>query len=255
MNVKQYISTLDLVEGRSTRCNCPVCGGRNTFTVSREDGKVLYNCYKASCRIAGAYQKDRSLKELNYILSRVSKPEEPTFTLPPHLVSGAFNTFVQEYASSVHAENAELMYDPEEHRAVFVIRDRDSKEPLGAVGRALNKNMIPKWKRYDKRNDLLYITGDGDTAVVVEDCASAAAVASAGFIGIAVLGTNLSAGVIPKFKPYKKVIIALDKDASKKALKLKKMLDPYTNSAVRFLPDDLKYFPPTKIQAILHLSR
>ena len=175
----------------------------------------------------------------------------PDFKLPEQLVSGKHNTAVQAYAESVHATNADVMYDPDEHRAVFVIRDQHSLEPIGAVGRALNKNMMPKWKRYDRRKDLLYIRTGNGTAVVVEDCASACAVNAAGYTGVAILGTNLSEDMLPKLRQFDSVIIALDKDASKKALKLKKMLDPYTNSKVRFLPDDLKYFSPHQIVQVI----
>jgi len=215
----------------------------------------VYNCYKASCYLSGAYIKDRNLSEVKAALQayREAQHDKP-WELPPNLVAGTHNTAVRDYASSVHANEAELMYDPDEHRAVFVIRDPNTKVPLGAVGRALNKNMIPKWKRYDSRRDLLYITGWSNEAVVVEDCASASAVGAAGYTGVALLGTNISADMIPQLKKFYCVTIALDKDASKKAIKLKKMLEPYTRCSVRFLPDDLKYFPPSRIKDILSLS-
>lgn len=255
MRVKDYIDTLDLIDGETKRTSCPVCGGLNSFTCSRLQGKVVYNCYKASCHISGAYLKDRSASEIRSILnSDYAGVQASKFELPPNLVSGVHNTAVQDYANSVHANGAELMYDPDEHRAVFVIRDPETKKPLGAVGRALNKNMIPKWKRYDRRRDLLYISGDSNEAVVVEDCASASAVSAAGYTGVAILGTNISAEMIPQLKKFYCVTIALDKDASRKAIKLKKMLEPYTRTSVRFLPDDLKYYRPDSIRDILSLS-
>jgi hypothetical protein len=255
MRVRDYIDNIELRDGETKRVNCPMCGGRNTFTCSRQLGKVIYNCYKASCALSGAYVKDRSASEIKAMLNAYAGvQEEKPWELPATLVSGKHNLSVQQYAKSVNAENAELMYDPEEHRAVFVIRDTDTHKPVGAVGRALNKNMMPKWKRYDTRRDLLYIAGDTQDAVVVEDCASASAVASAGFTGVALLGTNISAEMIPKLRTFAKVTIALDKDASRKAIKLKKTLEPYTQCSVRFLPDDLKYYSPDRIKTILSLS-
>jgi hypothetical protein len=50
---------------------------------------------------------------------------------------------------------------------------------------------------------------------------------------------------------YTQIIIALDKDASLKSLKIKKMLEVYTNCRVVFLLDDLKYFSPSVVQTIL----
>ena len=64
---------------------------------------------------------------------------------------------------------------------------------VDATGRSLGKR-IPKWKRYGK-SILPYASGHGKTAVVVEDCISAAIVGDSDvYVGVAVLGTSLSHG-------------------------------------------------------------
>jgi hypothetical protein len=53
-NIKNYVEGLDIKEGLQFRSNCPSCGGKNTFTATREDGVVVYNCYKLGCGVRGA---------------------------------------------------------------------------------------------------------------------------------------------------------------------------------------------------------
>ena len=54
-----YLDQLKVVEkvrirdGQTARTNCPFCGGRNTFTISRNGREYVWNCYKASCGVSG----------------------------------------------------------------------------------------------------------------------------------------------------------------------------------------------------------
>ena len=73
----------------------------------------------------------------------------------------------------------------------------------------------------------------GKTAVVVEDCVSAAIVGatsrngcsdSDGFVGVAVLGTSLSEGHRQYLSQFSTAIIALDPDALPKTLQIAKEL-------------------------------
>jgi hypothetical protein len=256
MTVSDLISDLELLEGQSKRMNCPECGGRNTFTATRKQGKIVWNCYKASCNCSGSKTKKHSIDNIISILSnKVDKQTmECPFTLPDYFLDVLYAEH-EDYLKRIHATNAEVMLDPRENRVVFLIRDPETQELKGAIGRAMKKDMLPKWRRYDRTNDLLYIIGNGTTAVIVEDCASACAVAGAGYTGIALLGTSLHDGHIRNLLGYQRVVVALDNDASKKSLKIQKKLDDYVSSEVVFLPDDLKYFLPHDIQAIIDRSR
>ena len=53
MNIKQYISDLDISNGDTKRTNCPVCGGVKTFTATNNMGQLMWNCYKAGCSVSG----------------------------------------------------------------------------------------------------------------------------------------------------------------------------------------------------------
>jgi len=253
MKLSELISNLDLHEGESVRHNCPECGGRNTFTATRKQGNIVWNCYKASCDCSGAKRKGYSMDMIVSKLRQKQIKETsscPSFQIPDHFLDVLYVEH-EEYLRSIHASNAETMLDIRENRVVFLIRDPDSGELQGAIGRAMNKKKLPKWKRYDRNPDLLFFSGHGTTGVLVEDVASACAVGNAGYTGIALLGTSLHDNHVHRLLRFQHIIVALDKDASNKSIKIKKRLDDYTNTSVVLLPDDLKYFPPSDIQVIL----
>lgn len=254
MNLKTVLDSVNLCEGDSERMNCPCCGGRNTFTVSKRMGTLLWNCYKASCDCSGRSSSKLNSQDIRTRLA-LSRGEwvadkVETFTLPEHILkrsSPLLDTYVQEY----RLQDADVHLDIKENRAVFPVKDLETDEVLGAVGRSLIGD-IPKWKRYDKSKDLMYFTDTNkDVGVLVEDCLSAVACKNAGYTGIALLGTTMHESRIKDVMPFNEILIALDKDASLKSLKIKKLLDPYVNCRVVLLPDDLKYFPPAIVQGIL----
>jgi hypothetical protein len=86
----------------------------------------------------------------------------------------------------------------------------------------------------------------------VEDAVSAAAVAATGeYAGVALLGTSLSSG-FTGWSKFNKMIVALDKDASLKALEMQRMLSWYTSTQVCLLDKDLKVYPVEEIRKILN---
>jgi hypothetical protein len=153
-----------------------------------------------------------------------------------------------------------LMYDVKEHRVVFP--NRHNGVMVDASGRTLGK-LLPKWKRYGN-SSLPYTFGCGKTAVVVEDCVSAAIVGATegsgcsdgdGFVGVAVLGTSLSEGHRQYLSQFSTAIIALDPDALPKTLQFAKELRGHVpNVKVLRLQDDLKYHNPTDFKNLQHLG-
>jgi hypothetical protein len=140
------------------------------------------------------------------------------------------------------AQDLGLLYDVREHRVVFPVVH--GGVTVDATGRSLG-NRIPKWKRYGK-SVLPYVSGRGKTAVVVEDCVSAAVVGSDVYVGVAVLGTSLSNGHKQYLSQFSSAIIALDPDALPKTLQFAKELRSYVdNVKVLRLEDDLKYRQPS----------
>jgi hypothetical protein len=254
----EYVKSLDIRDDQSVRTSCPLCGGYNTFTARRANGKVLFNCYKASCDFHGSIQKRRSVESVMQIVNRSNQTLDTLcpFTLPESIKNREDPAFRQYVTSmniqpAVDASYAHVMYDVAEHRCVFLMYD-DNKELIGAVGRALSKGIIPKWKRYDKRKDLMFFCGPKTgTAVLVEDCASACTVFAAGYTGVALLGTNLNEYHVLQLRVFDKVIVALDADASNKSIQMQKMLDLHVKTEILFLQDDLKYFTPCTVKSLI----
>jgi len=145
-----------------------------------------------------------------------------------------------------------LLYDVKEHRVVFPVIHNGIT--VDATGRSLGKR-IPKWKRYGK-SDLPYASGRGKTAVVVEDCVSAAIVGDGGvYVGVAVLGTSLSTGHKRYLSQFSTAIIALDPDALPKTLQFARELRQYVDTIkILYLRDDLKYRNPTDFENLTTLG-
>ena len=153
---------------------------------------------------------------------------------------------------------ADVRYDVARNRAVFIIYDEG--KVVGAVGRALNWKDKPKWWRYDTseifytvRNSNSNLRMDGNCGVVVEDAASACAVSAAGYHGLALLGSTLRIPLIDKLRTFNRILIALDPDATGKAIDMRNRLCYYLGDKVelRAMPDDPKYYSSLQLKEIL----
>ncbi len=134
---------------------------------------------------------------------------------------------VCEYLRSVNSYEAyengliRIRYAPREKRVLFYNQDND-----GAVGRAMYHlgGKGPKWMTYGDISHGIAV-GSGETAVIVEDAASACSIASLGnVVGFAILGTNITNTLKNTLRNYLYKYILLDNDAQKKAVSMQKML-------------------------------
>ena len=255
MNIKQYISDLDISNGDTKRTNCPVCGGVKTFTATNNMGQLMWNCYKAGCSVSGGSRVHLTTDDIrNSLGSAAQETEAVPFQKPEWIIRDMDS--IAEFCIDWSIDPVELglLYDVREHRVVFPVVHNNTM--VDATGRALGKK-LPKWKRYGK-NPLPYVHGCGTTAVVVEDCVSAAIVGatdgsgcseSGVYVGVAVLGTSLSEVHKRYLSQFDTIIIALDPDALPKTLQFAKELRGYANKVkVLRLTDDLKYRNPTDIE-------
>lgn len=250
----EVLKSMRLREGETRRLNCPFCGGGKTFTVSRNDGTLLWNCYKASCNAGGRQGTEMSAEAIKRRLNGEQINKSPILKpIPTHLVSPSRHKAAMEYLDRVNSRHAfetgllKVRFAPAENRVLFF-----NQSGLGAVGRALDKRK-PKWNSYGDVSELFTI-GDGDLAVVVEDAASAASVSRISQCsGCALLGTHAKANHRTQLSKYKRVFIALDKDASKKAIKLKSTLEGRVHTSVVLLDEDLKYATESEIRELLGL--
>lgn len=242
-----------------TRMDCPFCNGTNTLTIKRNNADLLWYCFHASCTAKGNHQGEMTMQQVEKNLAEsktvVTKEKEKEFILPKSFVS-VFSTdkctdyFKKNHCMESHIKGkASFMYDVKQNRAVFLIKEKE--KIMGAVGRALNSKVYPKWYMYSGKT-YPFTCGNSDTAVLVEDCASACAVSSV-YTGVALMGTSLPETYIPILKKkYKKIIIALDRDATTKSFDISEKLNYYVETKVKILEDDLKYYNEKQIKEILN---
>lgn len=248
------LKSIRLSEGDTRTMNCPFCGGVKKFTISNLDGRIVWNCYKASCGAKGSYQVGRSAEGIKKALGgrrdapapRSSRTPIPTITSSPEN-----HPAVMQYLREVHALPAyesgllRIRYAPKDQRVLFYTRNGE-----GAVGRSLT-GKTPKWWSYGDTSSGI-VVGDGDITVVVEDAASAANVGAIdGYQGVALLGTSLTAPIRHYLKCRSKVVIILDKDASKKALCLVHELQALTNVTARITHSDLKNLEQGEVRELV----
>lgn len=252
---RDQLEMLDRVrvrENETKRMDCPFCGGRKTFGVARRNGKLMWNCFKASCAVRGIKDTEMSADTVRKRMQGiVATPNRKTDPLPA-LVSGPENhpkvIRYLEQVNSLEAVQKQLVraaYAPGEDRILFYTKDR-----AGAVGRTLSGEK-PKWKVYGDVSGL-YTVGSGSTAVLVEDIASACSVGRIeGYTGCALLGTNLSSLQRTQLREYHNVLIALDPDASQKSVDLYSRLCSSVRCAIVPLTDDLKWLTKAQVYGVL----
>ena len=252
MNIKEYVNDLSLSNGETKRTNCPSCGGYKTFTVTNNMGSLLWNCYKASCKLSGGTRVRLTSDDIRKSLGHVAEETNAiAFDKPEWIVKD--NDSIADFCDQweLDADELGLLYDVKENRVVFPVMQ--GSVMMDATGRSLS-HRLPKWKRYGK-SSLPYAFGHGKTAVVVEDCVSAAIVGDAVYVGIAVLGTSLSDYHKRYLSQFSTAIVALDPDALPKTLQFAKELRGYVDTVkVLRLHDDLKYRNPTDIENLRTLG-
>jgi ribosomal protein L37AE/L43A len=241
-DVLHYVEDLDLANEVTVRRDCPICRGIKTFTASNRDGFLVWNCYKAGCKVHGGTQTHMTAADIRARLTGKQNSRPELFAKPEHVVSiRSANTAVQQWLHQWDL-GVELMWDVKEDRIVFPIYDGNVM--VDATGRAFSRR-LPKWKRYGN-SSIPYVVGDTSHVVIVEDCMSAAVVAQEiqGGSGIAIMGTSLSDGQknFMVRQEYTCIVVALDPDALPKTLGMAKELHNVAeNVKVLKLKDDLKY--------------
>ena len=235
--LQNFLKELNLKTSESVRIDCPICFNKNTFSATNDGRQTIYNCFHADCNIKGKTRSPLSKKLFEQL---EEKKESEVFYVRNHWEVQSTN---RDYLNYIKHYNLEpfafdlIRYDRHLHRAVFLIFNKDSKI-VDAVGRSLYKDKKSKWYRYGN-SGYPFIAGKGDTAIIVEDVVSVLILCKY-CVGIALLGTNLLQSHIDVLKNYKKVGIALDKDASKKAIKLLDDLALNMNVKFLLLEDDIK---------------
>lgn len=253
-DLSAFFDKADIYMGQTKRADCPVCKRKNTFTYTREYYGCLYNCYSADCKTSGVHRTVMSSDSLRNAIIRTKDTEIPIFEVPDYFKPITSSTYcvnmLDRYGCSKYLEHYEqsLRYDPKEDRLVFLIHNPACYTSIDAVGRSLS-SASPKWKRYGKSSRGFHVNG-GNITIVVEDCFSAANLYG-DFEALALMGTTLTYEHIKTLiNCINPVVICLDKDATSKALEMRKVLRPLLwamqKLKVHMLQKDIKNMTPAE---------
>ena len=249
-DVATFVKALSIPTDETYRGDCPVCHRKNTFNVTNTTGRLLYNCYHADCTVGGTTKTGDLIQTSSS--TKNQKPQRVDLSVYNKQWVGLDRSQrVVDYLKSVQAYHAyqnkfaDIRYDVKEDRCVFLVY-RD-KTLVDAVGRSLT-NSKPKWKRYASSRIPFVTKNQSDNLVIVEDCASACALTISGVRGMALMGTNLLTEYLKYCKGYNRVTIALDKDASKKAMKMVHELSIHVRTKLVLLERDVKRWSTEQIR-------
>tara|TARA_Y100001936_G_C16013773_1_gene635206 strand:+ start:119 stop:883 length:765 start_codon:yes stop_codon:yes gene_type:complete len=245
------VNSIPIKEGERKIMTCPSCGGYKKFSLKKEDGSLLWNCFRASCNVKGVSKgripihKVKAIRDNQPLLGRVGKPLPEITTLVENYDPAI------DYLKSVNSLEAyknnlvDIKYSPSDERVVFYGTN-------GAVGRTL-KPYGPKWVTYGDVSDGITV-GTGDTAILVEDTPSACSISRIpNTVGISMCGTTLTSNINSNLNQYTNVYLMLDRDASNKSIKIVK--NQNRNVKMRIPPNDLKYLTKDQIKGLLFLDQ
>ena len=256
MNFNQQLAIVQSLVSNTdedVRLDCPFCNNINTLKIQKNGTSLFWYCFHASCSVKGKHEGKMSMQQIYETVVTKEKEKEKPFTIPRSFISIHSEKKCQEYLEKNNCikekGKASFMYDVKQHRIVFLIKEKEKVK--GAIGRGLNSQIYPKWYIYGDKT-YPFICGDSDIGILVEDCASACAVSHV-YSGIALMGTSLPDSFIPILKKkFKKIIVALDRDATTKSFDISNQLRYYVESEVKILEDDLKYYNESKIKEIFN---
>ena len=242
--LKGYVESLTIAPYGRYRSDCPLCGKPNTFSVTDNGFERLWNCFHADCHTKGAtgisLTKDNSKQAF---VKRQTKEEvtKVDFVIPDTFVSLSRNINAENYVKEVQSYDAyldglaDIRYDFQRDRVVYLVKDGD--KVIDATGRSLT-NSKPKWLRYGT-SKMPFVCGFSDNLFVVEDCPSACSISNI-VTGMALMGTSLLDSHIQVIQNYKKIFVALDRDATRKAVDIVRHLSNYVPTKLVVLKKDLK---------------
>ena len=248
------LEPIELRENETKRIGCPFCGGSKTFSITRTDGKRLWGCFRASCGVKGIKSVGYSTNAIKAKLEgdKMVSISQNSRGLPRVLSAPGGHPAVIQYLKDNHCYEAHesglihIRYAPAVDRVLFSLPN----DKFSAVGRALGPDK-PKWLEYGIMRKPS-IVGKGIIAVVVEDIASACSISRLPFCsGCALLGTSLPPVTVHQLARYEEVIVALDRDASRKSVDLASQLESRVKTRVRYLSEDLKYLNEEQLKAAL----
>lgn len=245
MSVRDEVKLLGVdlsVDERSEHMLCPVCNGgsssERTFIITRVDTGLLYTCHRASCPTKGFVSSIGSDLVKGYKRPKANKPKakpykRETVAIPDGVSEWLWHQF---YITQEVQHQEGWKWNDETQRVVLPIRDVRRAElghnarywreldavELGDVG----PKSITYWNRLDcVKYHMPFRSSRGGTLTLVEDQPSAVRL-SQDTDTLALLGTHVTAELAREIQTmgYSRIVLALDNDATLKALKIKQQI-------------------------------
>lgn len=240
------IKNIPISEGQRRIITCPFCYVSKKLSLSKIDGTIMWNCFRASCDAKGIHSSGRTIEYAKNYINNIKTTISKGRPLPEITTTIENNLHALEYLESVNCLEAyqrkliKIRYCPSDNRVVFYYKD-------GAVGRLLHKG-TPKWVTYGELSYVL--VGSGSSVVMVEDIPSACSVSRLpDCVGLAILGTKLSHNILKVARQYNNRYLVLDNDASLTAILEASKFG--NNIKVRLTKSDLKLLNICEIQKVL----
>ena len=263
-------------EGATHYITCPECDRAGKLALTRENGALLYCCFRDSCGIRG------KIFDGGASLDVLSKPKpKPKYTgYPVTLPHEDVEYFKNRFGLSADSALENIDVDDNNHY-VFALYDRYGKKSGTVARRQAWKGEIqppmnmptegPKTLTYSEGTvGLLGIYGDlsPETVVIVEDCLSAIRAAQdlntnyyefdgESVCAIALLGTRLSEHQVAEIAALgaREHIVALDLDARQQGIELvKRWRYCLPNMRAAMLPMDIKDMPQGDVQEYIKVG-
>lgn len=243
------IKNIPLMDGERKVITCPFCYVPKKLSISKIDGTIMWNCFRASCNGKGIYTKERNINYVKNKLTDKKLEAKPVGRILPEITTAVENCpEAIEYLESVNSLEAyqnkliKIRYAPSEKRVLFY-------SGAGAVGRLLS-GLGAKWITYGVIDSGIAV-GTGNTVVMVEDVPSACSVSRiTNHVGLALLGTKISQNIAKTLTKYNNSYLILDRDANLAALKESKRQGQ--NIHVRFSKRDLKMLTTDQIMKVIN---
>ncbi len=227
------------------RLSCPKCGRDNSVAVYTTGLEENHYCFGANCnyRKYNKYELDSVYFDtLQY--RGVQKTFDKSNLIEARSIPEALK-YIQQYG--IGGANTNIKYNINDQRIVFNYKDL-------YIGRCLIFGVLPKWYNYTNTDTPFKVqknlTERTNAVILVEDCTSACK-ASSVLDAIALLGTTLKTEYIEEVLQYEKIYIALDEDATNKAIKIYDTLILLRECRIIPLKKDIKYLSTIEIEELL----
>lgn len=244
---------------------CPACAGgpskEGSLSITRRGNHLLYVCHRATCGtrgVVGIYgqvreddsRNKRVRKRAHIPVSRLDsaivKFLSAKHGVPESSIILAELGWTGEGTSSYARRFSFPIFGPNSRKRGTSYRSYEGKEPKAIVRLDDDEALSLCWYKWKRTSDVLILVEDQMSAIKIAPHHHAAAL----------LGTNLSEAKVHEIlledKPYKRIYLCLDNDATYEAIKQQlRLSNRLTTMTVKPLEKDIKNMNPEEFKIFL----